>query len=33
MKNSGWKTVLQVIVSIITAVLTTIGTTSCMSHT
>jgi hypothetical protein len=30
MKKEGWKTLLQVIASIITAILTTLGTTSCM---
>ena len=27
-----WKTILQVIVSILTAALTALGTTSCMGH-
>ena len=30
MKKEGWKTVLQILASIITAILTTLGTTSCM---
>ena len=30
MKKEGWKTVLQILASIITAILTTQGTTSCM---
>ena len=30
MKKEKWKTVIQVIVSILTAALTTLGTTSCM---
>ena len=32
MKKETWKTVLQVIVSILTAVATTLGVTSCMTH-
>ena len=32
MKKETWKTVLQVIVSILTAALTALGTTSCMGH-
>ena len=32
MKKETWKTVLQVIVSILTAVATTLGVTSCMAH-
>ena len=30
MKKSGWKTILQVIVSVLTAAITELGTTSCM---
>ena len=30
MKKEGWKPVLQILASIITAILTTLGTTSCM---
>ena len=30
MKKETWKTILQVIVSILTAALTALGTTSCM---
>ena len=30
MKKEGWKTVLQILASIITAILTTLGTTSCI---
>ena len=33
MKNREmWKTILQVVVSILTAALTALGTTSCMGH-
>ena len=32
MKKETWKTVIQVIVSILTATLTALGTTSCMGH-
>ena len=32
MKKETWKTIIQVIVSILTAALTALGTTSCMSH-
>ena len=32
MKRETWKTVIQVIVSILTAALTAMGTTSCMGH-
>ena len=32
MKKEKWKTVIQVIVSILTAALTALGTTSCMGH-
>ena len=32
MKKSGWKTILQVIVSVLTAAITALGTTSCMGH-
>jgi len=30
MKKESWKTVIQIIVSILTAALTALGTTSCM---
>ena len=32
MKKDTWKTILQVLASIITAMLTALGTTSCMCH-
>ena len=32
MKASTWKTLIQFIVSILTAALTALGTTSCMGH-
>ena len=32
MKKESWKTVIQIIVSILTAALTVLGTTSCMGH-
>ena len=32
MKKEKWKTVVQVIVSILTAALTALGTTACMGH-
>ena len=32
MKKETWKTVLQIIVSILSAALTALGTTSCMEH-
>ncbi len=32
MKKETWKTVIQVIVSILTPALTALGTTSCMGH-
>ena len=32
MKKETWKTVIQVIISILTAALTALGTTSCMGH-
>ncbi len=32
MKKESWKTILQVLASIITAALTALGTTSCMGH-
>ena len=32
MKASTWKTLIQLIVSILTAALTALGTTSCMGH-
>jgi hypothetical protein len=32
MKKETWKTIIQVIVSILTAALTALGTTSCMGH-
>ena len=31
-KNETWKTVIQLIISILTAALTALGTTSCMGH-
>ena len=31
MKKETWKTILQVVVSILTAALTALGTTSCMN--
>ena len=30
MMKEGWKTILQIIARVITAILTTLGTTSCM---
>ena len=30
MKKEGWKTLIQIVVSVLTAILTTLGTTSCM---
>ena len=32
MKKSAWKTILQVIVSVLTAAITALGTTSCMGR-
>ena len=32
MKKETWKTIIQVIVSILTAALTALGTASCMGH-
>ena len=32
MKRETWKTIIQVIVSILTAALTALGTTSCMGY-
>ena len=32
MKKETWKMVIQLIVSILTAIATTLGTTSCMGH-
>ena len=32
MKKQTWKTILQFVVSILTAALTALGTTSCMGH-
>ena len=32
MKKETWKTIIQVVVSILTAALTALGTTSCMGH-
>ncbi len=32
MKKETWKTILQLLASIITAMLTALGTTSCMGH-
>ena len=32
MKKETWKAILQLVVSILTAALTALGTTSCMGH-
>ena len=32
MKKDTWKTVIQLVISILTAALTALGTTSCMGH-
>ena len=32
MKKETWKTVIQMVISILTAALTALGTTSCMGH-
>ncbi|MBR2149773.1 MAG: smalltalk protein [Prevotella sp.] len=32
MKNNTWKTIIQVVISVLTAALTALGTTSCMGH-
>ncbi len=32
MKNSKWKMVIQILISILTALGTSLGTTSCMGH-
>ena len=32
MKKESWKTVIQIIVSILTAIATTLGVTSCMGY-
>ncbi|MBR1503544.1 MAG: smalltalk protein [Prevotella sp.] len=32
MNKNTWKTVIQVVISILTAALTAMGTTSCMGH-
>ena len=32
MKKNTWKTIVQFIVSVLTAALTALGTTSCMGH-
>ena len=32
MKKETWKTILQIIASIIASVITALGTTSCMGH-
>ena len=32
MKKEAWKTVLQFVISILTAAITALGTTSCMAH-
>jgi hypothetical protein len=32
MKKETWKTIIQVVISILTAALTAMGTTSCMGH-
>ena len=32
MKKEAWKTIIQIVVSILSAALTALGTTSCMGH-
>ena len=32
MKKETWKTIIQIVVSILSAALTALGTTSCMGH-
>ena len=32
MKRETWKTIIQLVISILTAALTALGTTSCMGH-
>lgn len=32
MKKEQWKAIVQIVISILTAALTAIGTTSCMGH-
>ena len=32
MKKESWKTVIQIVVSVLSAILTTLTTTSCMGH-
>jgi hypothetical protein len=32
MKKEQWKAIIQIVISILTAALTAIGTTSCMGH-
>ena len=32
MKKDTWKTIIQVVISVLTAALTALGTTSCMGH-
>ena len=32
MKKEPWKTIIQIVVSILSAALTALGTTSCMGH-
>ena len=32
MKKGTWKTIIQIVVSILSAALTALGTTSCMGH-
>ena len=32
MKKNSWKMVIQIIISILTAIATTMGVTSCMGH-
>ena len=32
MKKETWKTIIQVVISVLTAALTALGTTSCMGH-
>lgn len=33
MKKETWKTVIQIVISILTAIATSLGVTSCMCHT
>ena len=32
MKKEGWKTLIQIVVSLLSAILTTLTTTSCIGH-